>query len=80
MTDWLAIIERAAYTRFCKTGSLEPFRLARADLMALMQQVGGWKRTPNPMLDGVVRIQVRVPVPSVGDGVVVHVDEWADKP
>ena len=75
MTDWLAIIERAAYTRFCKSGSLEPFHLMRGDLSALIEQVAGFR-----MLigydDGVVRLQVRVPVPSIRDGVVVQVDEW----
>ncbi len=74
MTDWLAIIERAAYTRFCKTGSLEPFRLKREDLQALITQACG---RPLPESVDIVRLQVLVPVPSIRRGVVVTVDEWA---
>ncbi len=73
MTDWLGIIERAAYTRFSKTGSLEPFLLVRRDLVALMSQASGWHPKE---LDGFVRIQVRVPVPTIQSGVLVLVDEW----
>lgn len=73
MTDWLAIIERAAYTRFCKTGSLEPFRLARADLHALVTQATGGRALPYSA--DIVRIQVQVPVARL-DHAVVLVDEW----
>lgn len=74
MTDWLAIIERAAWTRFCKTGSLDPFLLKRADLLALACQVSGMPLRDEPA--DFLRIQVRVPVTTIRDGVVVLVDEW----
>lgn len=74
MTGWQAIIQRAAYTRFCKTGSLDPFRLVMADLLALAREVSGMPIQPPG--DGVLRIQIRVPVPSIHDGVMVLVDEW----
>lgn len=72
-TDWQAIIQRAAYTRFCKTGSLEPFLLARADLVALARQASGL-----PLLDlpADAKVQVRVPVTTLGPTVEVVVDEW----
>ena len=77
MTDWLALIERAAYTRFCKTGSLEPFRLKRADLISLACKTAPDLPLARAAIEaGLVRIQVRVPVPSIGPGVVVLVDEW----
>lgn len=74
MTDWQAIIQRAAYTRFCKTGSLEPFHLKRLDLVALCRQVAP---ELGPLhLDMTVRLQARIPVPTIRDGMVVAVDEW----
>lgn len=79
MTDWIAIIQRAAYTRFCKTGSMDPFQLKRWELIQLATQSGA-----GPQLDweamrtseAIVRIQVIVPVPQIGRGVAVVVDEW----
>jgi hypothetical protein len=73
VTDWLSIIERAAYTRFSKTGSLEPFHLHRAELRTLIRQVSGIDLDV-PALG--VLCQVRVPVPSVGRDAWVAVDEW----
>lgn len=82
MTDWRAIVQRAAYTRFCRTGSLEPFRLHRDDLFALAMQVGAMSPRDFEICraEGVLRIQVRVPVPTVADGAWVAVDEWASAP
>ncbi len=78
MTDWLAIIERAAYTRFCKTGSLEPFRLHWEDLCRLALQVSGASvgLDPKKREAGVMRVQVSVPVSSIGKDAWVVVDEW----
>lgn len=73
MTDWQAIIQRAAYTRFCKTGSLEPFHLLRADLLALARQASG---LPQLELPAGAHCRVNVPVETIGAGVVVAVDEW----
>lgn len=73
MTDWQAIIERATYTRFSKTGSLEPFLLARADLLALARQVSG---IPGLALPDGCACQIRVPVESIGQAVIVLVGEW----
>jgi hypothetical protein len=85
VTDWRAIVQRAAYTRFCRTGSLEPFRLHREDLFALAMQVGAMSPQDFEVCraEGVLRIQVRVPVPSLNARDVdawVAVDEWAGKP
>jgi hypothetical protein len=74
VTHWQSIIERAAYTRFCKTGSLEPFRLKNNDLWALARQVGGVPE--GTAWNDVLRVQVRIPVPAIRDGVVVLVEEW----
>lgn len=77
MTDWLGIIQRAALTRFSRTGSLEPLRLVRADMRALAQQVAPeLGPLPDAEESGIVRVQIRVPVPAIGAGVVVCVDEW----
>jgi hypothetical protein len=77
MTDWLAILQRAAYTRFCKTGSLEPFLLARADLQALARQASGLPELEMP--EGAL-VRVNVPVETIGRGVFVPVDEWQPGP
>lgn len=79
MTDWQSIIARAAYTRFCRTGSLEPFHLKRWELIQLCSQVGALPTLDAEALhtsEALVRIQVRVPVPSIGKGAWVAVDEW----
>jgi hypothetical protein len=80
-TDWQAIIERAAYTRFCRAGILEPFRLKWPDLVALASQLGqlpaeGLLRLRQQCGPEVVKMRVEVFVPSVGKGVSVMVDEW----
>lgn len=84
MTPWTEIIQTAAYTRFCKTGSLEPFQLARRDLVDLMRQVSGWPRTALDEQElgrqDILRIQVQVPVTTIGDGLVICVDEWHAPP
>lgn len=81
MTDWQAIIQRAAYTRFCRTGSLEAFHLKRAELTALALQVAPELSAPavHKALDAprdVLTFQVRIGVPSIGNGAWVAVDEW----
>lgn len=72
MTAWKALIERAAYTCFSKSGSLD-FRLARGDLQALAREVA---EIPALELPPDSECQVRLPVALGGQTVMVLVEEW----
>lgn len=79
MTRWEPIIQAAALTRFYRTGSCDPFLLARADLVALMCEVSGWTRPDIEQASpGFIRIQVRVHVPELRMQILV--DEWVHPP
>lgn len=74
MTRWEPIIRAAALTRFYKTGSCDPFLLARPDLVSLICEVD---RSLDPEMfggPGFVRVQVRVYVPELR--MQIMVDEW----
>ncbi len=70
---WQRIIATAASQRFAKTGSVEPFRLARRDLLALCEELCGAKLNPEAN-EAFVQIQARVYVPDLK--IQVFVDEW----
>lgn len=81
MTDWLAIIQAAAWSRFCRTGSLEPFLLVRAELAELAAQVAKIPLdTVREQIQYALSVQVYVPVPVIHDRAGVYVDEWPPPP
>lgn len=72
MTNWRAILERAAYTCFSKSGGLD-FKLKRGDLLALAREV--WD-VPLLEVPAEAMVQVRLPVDIGNSRVMVLVEEW----
>jgi hypothetical protein len=71
--NWSAIIQSAASTRFAKTGSCDPFLLAKGDLYALCRELGGVDPVEYEG-QGFLRVQARVFVPELKMQILV--DEW----
>jgi hypothetical protein len=69
---WQAIIQNAASTRFAKTGSCDPFLLAKRDLEALCEELTGIKLETGGV--DYVRVQARVFCPDLK--MQIMVDEW----
>jgi hypothetical protein len=72
---WSAIIQQAATTRFAKTGSCDPFLLAKRDLEALCEELTGIKLKTGGV--DYVRVQARVYVAELRMQLLV--DEWTQE-
>jgi hypothetical protein len=75
LTDWQSVIRTAANNRFAKTGSCDPFLLARFDLLSLCREIG----LSGPDVDlkdlgDFIRVQARVYVPELQMQILV--DQW----
>ncbi len=72
---WSSIIQSAASTRFAKTGSCDPFLLAKRDLEALCEELTGIKLKAGGV--DYVRVQARVYVADLKMQMLV--DEWTQE-